>query len=271
MTFLSKENRILLRELVKTDFKLRYQGSLVGHLWSILKPMMLFTIMYFVFIRFLRMDDGTPHNAIGVLFGMVTWNFFSEATNMGMMSIVSRGDLLRKLNFPKAIIVVSAVVGASVNYAINLAVVFVFALINGVSLDLGWLVILPLFIELFILALGLALMLSSLFVKFRDIGPIWEVVLQAGMYATPVIYSLTFFLQRDNALAPVIAKVMMLNPLAQIIQDLRHFIVYDGALRGWDLYGVSWIGVMPYLLPLVVLVVGSAIFQKEAKRFAEIL
>lgn len=271
MTFFSKENRILLREMVKTDFKLRYQGSLIGHLWSILKPMMLFAIMYFVFIRFLRMDDGTPHNAIGVLFGMVTWNFFSEATNMGMMSIVSRGDLLRKLNFPKEIIVLSSVCGAASNYAINLTVVFTFALINGVLPTAKFFVILPLFIELFALALGLALILSTVFVKYRDIGPIWEVLMQAGMYATPVIYSLTYFLERDNPLAPVMAKVMMLNPMAQIIQDIRHFIVYDGALRGWDLYGGSWLGLVAYLIPWVVLVIGYRIFSKNATRFAEIL
>ena len=110
LDFFSQKNRILLREMVKTDFKLRYQGSLIGHLWSILKPLMLFTIMYLVFVRFLRFDDGTPHYAIGLLIGMVTWSFFSEATSMGMMSIVSRGDLLRKLNFSKEIIVISSVV-----------------------------------------------------------------------------------------------------------------------------------------------------------------
>ena len=117
MKFFSKENKILLKEMVKTDFKLRYQGSLIGYLWSILKPMMLFTIMYLVFVRFLRFDDGTPHYAIGLLIGMVTWNFFAEATNMGMLSIVSRGDLLRKLNFSKEIIVISSVVGAAIIYA----------------------------------------------------------------------------------------------------------------------------------------------------------
>ena len=127
MDLFSRKNMILLREMIKTDFKLRYQGSLIGYLWSILKPLLMFTIMYFVFIRFLRFDDGTPHYAIGLLIGMVTWNFFSEATNMGMMSIVSRGDLLRKLNFSKEIIVISSVVGAAINYSINLLVVFIFA------------------------------------------------------------------------------------------------------------------------------------------------
>ncbi len=78
MNLLNKENQILLREMIKTDFKLRYQGSLIGHLWSILKPMLLFTIMYLVFVRFLRFDDGTPHYAVGLLLGMVTWNFLQK-------------------------------------------------------------------------------------------------------------------------------------------------------------------------------------------------
>ena len=268
MDFFNRKNWILLREMIKTDFKLRYQGSLIGHLWSILKPFMLFTIMYLVFVRFLRFDDGTPHYAVGLLLGMVTWTFFTEATNMGMMSIVSRGDLLRKLNFSKSIIILSAVAGAAINYAINLLVVFVFALINGVPLSAGWLIIIPLFVELVLLSTGVSFILATTFVKYRDIGPIWEVVLQAGLYATPIIYSLTFILQRGQVL---IAKIMMLNPLAQIIQDLRHYIVYSGSMRGWDLINNHWIAAIPYVLPLLVFCFGFYIFNKNAKRFAEIL
>lgn len=268
MNFFSKKNRILLREMVKTDFKLRYQGSLIGHLWSILKPLLLFTVMYFVFVRFLKFSDGLPHAAISLLLGMVTWNFFSEATSMGMMSIVSRGDLLRKLNFSKEVIVISSVIGASINYIINLAVVLVFALMSGVSVSLGWLVILPLFIELFILATGIAFILSALFVKYRDIGPIWEVVLQAGMYATPIIYSLTFIIKRGQI---DVAKIMMLNPLAQIIQDLRHFMIYSEHLRGWDLLGYPLLALIPYVIPFLVFIIGYVTFTKTSKKFAEIL
>lgn len=268
MNIFAKEHRILLREMIKTDFKLRYQGSLVGHLWSILKPMLLFSIMYLVFIRFLRIDDGTPHTAIGVLFSMTTWNFFAEATNMGMLSIVSRGDLLRKLNFPKEIIVISAVSGAAINYSINLLVVFAFALVNGISLSANFLILIPLFVELVLLASGIAFILSSLFVKYRDIGPIWEVMMQAGMYGTPIIYSITYLLQKGQA---TIAKLMMLNPLAQIVQDIRHFIVYDGNPRGWDMFGNKAFALIPYLIPLLIFAIGLVIFKKNAKRFAEIL
>ncbi|WP_155970783.1 ABC transporter permease [Streptococcus ruminantium] len=268
MNLLNKENQILLREMVKTDFKLRYQGSLIGHLWSILKPFMMFTIMYLVFVRFLKFDDGTPHYAVSLLLGMVTWNFFTEATNMGMLSIVSRGDLLRKISFPKELIVISSIVGAAINYGINIAVVMLFAIINGVQLDFGILMLIPAFLELIVLATGVALILSSLFVKYRDMGPIWEVVLQAGMYSTPIIYSITYIIQRGHT---GVAKVMMMNPIAQIVQDLRHHIVYDGATISWDIYEAKWMVVIPYVLSILIFVVGYTIFKKNSKKFAEIL
>lgn len=172
------------------------------------------------------------------------------------------------MNFSKEIIVISSVVGASINYAINLIVVFIFAVVNGVPLTVGWLVIFPIFIELFLFSAGIAFLLSTLFVRFRDIGPIWEVVMQAGMYATPIIYSLTFILQRGQE---TVAKLMMINPLAQIIQDLRHYIVYSGSMRGWDLIGNKWIAMIPYLLPIFIFIIGYYIFHKSAKKFAEIL
>ena len=116
--------------------------------------LMMFTIMYLVFVRFLRFDDGTPHYAVGLLLAMIFWGFFTEATNMGMLSIVSRGDLLRKLNFPKQTIVISSVLGAAINFLINLVVVFVFALINHVPIGFNTLVIIPLFIEVLLMAMG---------------------------------------------------------------------------------------------------------------------
>ena len=187
---------------------------------------------------------------------------------MGMMSIVSRGDLLRKLNFSKSIIVFSAIAGAAINYAINLLVVFVFALLNGVSIGLGWFVIIPLFIELILLSTGISFILASSFVKYRDIGPIWEVALQAGLYATPIIYSLTFIIQRGQV---SIAKIMMLNPIAQIVQDLRYYIIYSGSTRGWDLIQNHWLAMVPYLLPILIFIIGYLVFNKQSKRFAEIL
>ena len=268
MNLFNKENQILLREMVKTDFKLRYQGSIIGHLWSILKPFMMFTIMYLVFVQFLKFDDGTPHYAVSLLLGMVTWNFITEATNMGMLSIVARGDLLRKISFPKEIIVISSIIGAAINYGINIAVVMFLAIINGVQLDFGVLMLLPAFVELITFATGLAFILSSFFVKYRDMGPIWELVLQAGMYSTPIIYSITYIIQRGHT---GVAKIMMMNPIAQVVQDLRHHIVFDGATISWDIYDNKWMVAVPYLISIVVFIIGFTIFKKNSKKFAEIL
>ena len=190
---MSLKNWILLKELVKTDFKLRYQGSLMGHLWSILKPLMLFAVMYTVFIYFLRFGGDVPHFAVALLLGMVLWTFFTETTGMGLTSIVGRGDLLRKLSFPSQIIVVSVSINALINLVINLGIVLILGFINGVEISIYALPLIPLLlIELYALALGISFILSTLFVRFRDIGPIWEVFLQAGMYMTPIIYPISF-------------------------------------------------------------------------------
>lgn len=267
MEFFSKKNRILLREMIKTDFKLRYQGSVIGYLWSILKPLMMFAIMYVVFIHFLRLGGDVPHFPVALLLGNVIWSFFAEASNMGMVSIVTRGDLLRKLNFPKEIIVMSAVCGAAINFSINLLVVLIFTVFNGVQFT--WTVVFAplLFVELCLLATGVAFILSTLFVRFRDLAQIWEVFMQAGMYATPIIYSLSFVMDR-NALA---AKLMMLNPLAQIIQDMRYFVIHPANVTVWQVINNKALIAIPYMIPILVFIIGQAVFKKHSKKFAEIL
>ncbi len=268
MDIFSKKNHILLKELIKTDFKLRYQGSVVGYMWSILKPLMMFAIMYMVFVRFLRMGNDVPHFAVALLLGNVIWSFFSEATNMGMVSIVTRGDLLRKLNFSKHIIVLSAICGAMINFAINLVVVLIFGAINGVTVEWRGVIFIPfLFLELFLLAFGIALLLSALFVKFRDLGQIWEVVMQAGLYATPIIYSIGFVREKSE----LAAKLIMLNPLAQIIQDTRYILMDRANIPIWQLSNNWFYIVFPYFVPIVVFVLGLTVFNRSAKRFAEII
>ncbi|MGT2910713.1 ABC transporter permease [Streptococcus cameli] len=268
MDLFSKKNRILLKEMIKTDFKLRYQGSVIGYLWSILKPLMMFAIMYVVFVRFLPLGNGVPHWAVALLLGNVIWAFFSEATNMGMVSIVTRGDLLRKLSFSKHIIVLSAICGAMINLTINLFVVLIFAMINGVQVSWTHVIFVPLlFIELFIFAFGIALILSTLFVKFRDLGQIWEVIMQAGMYATPIIYPITLITDRSM----FAAKLIMLNPVTQIIQDARYILIDRGNVPIWQISYHWWYIVIPYLLPFVVLAIGLFVFNRSSKRFAEIL
>lgn len=260
---------ILLRELVKTDFKLRYQGSMLGMAWSVLKPLMLFAVMYVVFVRFLRFGAGIPHFAVSLLLAQTLWAFFQEATSQGMQAIVGRGDLLRKLKFPKYIVVVSSTVSALINLVISLFVVLIFMIVNGVEFRPTILLFPLVVVELYIFALGIAFLLSTMFVRFRDIGHIWDVIMQAWFYATPIIYPLT---QLINVGWLSVAKlVLMLNPIAQIIQDARYLVVTTQTETIWGLVGQQcWLlKLIPLLIIAIVLLVGVTVFWRRSPYFAE--
>lgn len=260
---------ILLRELVKTDFKLRYQGSMLGMAWSVLKPLMLFAVMYVVFVRFLRFGAGIPHFAVSLLLAQTLWAFFQEATSQGMQAIVGRGDLLRKLKFPKYIVVVSSTVSALINLVISLFVVLIFMIVNGVEFRPTILLFPLVVVELYIFALGIAFLLSTMFVRFRDIGHIWDVIMQAWFYATPIIYPLT---QLINVGWLSVAKlVLMLNPIAQIIQDARYLAVTTQTETIWGLVGQQcWLlKLIPLLIIAIVLLVGVTVFRRRSPYFAE--
>lgn len=256
----------LLKELVKTDFKLRYQGSILGILWSVLKPLALFLVMYVVFVRFLKFTDGTKTYPISLLLGISLWGFFNEATSVGMRSIVDRGDLLRKINFPKSIIVLSTTTGSLISLAINILVVIVFAICTGVKFT-WWTLLVPLgILELYAISIGLSFILSTLYVRFRDIGHIWDVVMQAMFYATPIIYPITVVMG-DHLTT---AKIMMLSPVAQSIQDVRHnLIAPDTTITTWSMIGSWWITIVPVVLTILLLIIGIAYFNKNSKNFAE--
>ncbi len=262
---LSKKNRALLRELVVTDFKLRYQGSVLGYVWSLLRPLMLFLILYVVFVKFLKLDYGIPHNLVAVylLLGIVLWNFFAEMTSQSLSAIVSRGDLIRKIRIPRWIIIVSSSFSALINFGLNLIVVAVFMVVSGMNI-LSTSVLLPfILIEVYILALGCSLFLSAAYVKFRDVGYIWEVVLQLMFYVTPLLYPLS----RITNVA--FQKLLLLNPMAQSVQDARHALVSHDIVTTHAIYAGSWLALLPYLLPVLVLIGGLLYFKKEAKYFAE--
>lgn len=265
---ISKRNRVLLYQLVKTDFKLRYQGSFLGILWSVLKPLMIFAVMYTVFVHFLKVTDGTPTYPIVLLLGISLWQFFTEATSVGMQSIFVRGDLIRKINFPKHIIVMSSMISALISLAINLAVVCLFALFARVDLTWNILLVPISILQLFALAFGLALFLSAFYIKFRDIGHIYEVILQIIFYAMPIIYPLSMVANRTVLGIPV-QKLLLLNPIAQTIQDVRHNLVAPTTTpTAWTTMN-SWIIFIPIILTGVIIVGGLIYFNKNSKYFAE--
>lgn len=260
----NRQNRILLRELVVTDFKLRYQGSALGYLWSVLKPLFLFAILYVVFDKFLNLGRDIEHFPVYLLTGVVLWSFFTEATVQGLNSIIKRGGLIRKINFPKYIIVLSGTVSALINLLINFAVVSVFILFNNVELSWQALLVIPLILEVYIFALAIAFLLAALNTKYRDIGYLWEIILQAAFYATPIIYPM----QRVLGSGLDIVGYILVNPVAQVIQDVRHVLITSDSITIWQLLP-GWPTIMPLVIILVVAVPGAYYFKKNSKYFAE--
>lgn len=264
---MSRRNRILLRELVVTDFKLRYQGSVLGYVWSLLKPLMLFAIMFVVFVHFLRFGAGIPHFAVSLLLGLVLWTFFTESTNQGMQAIVGRGDLIRKINFPKYIIVISGTISALINLGLNLLVVFVFMLFDGVNF--GWsLLLFP--ITLFIIyafSLGLAFFLAAAYVKYRDISHLWEVFLQGLFYATPIIYPLQMVVEVGGQMA---AQMLMLSPVAVLFQQARAQVVgYENMITANQVFSNPLYLTFPYIVIVCVIIFATVYFKNNQKYFAE--
>ncbi len=253
---------ILLRELVVTDFKLRYQGSFLGYLWSLLRPLGLFIILYLVFVRFLKFGSDIPNFPIYLLLGIILWNYFADVTNGGIGAIVGRGDLLRKLNFPKYVIVLAGSFSALINLVINLGVVFAFMLIKHVDFHLSGLLAPIVIFELFLFSLALAFFLSALFVRLRDINYVWEVFMQGAFYATPVIYPVTM-------LPASAAKILLLNPVAQMIQDLRYMLVTTKTPTISSIYGNNWIRLVPVAIVIFFTIMAVWYFRKNSPKFAE--
>lgn len=258
---------ILLRELVITDFKLRYQGSFLGYLWALLRPMFLFAILYIFFVEILHIGKEIEHWGIALLLGIVLWNFFSEVVNQGLKSIVNSGGIIRKINFPKYIIVVSTSLSAVINLLINLVVVAIFAVIDHVTLSWGMLLI-PLFIvELYVFALGLAFLLSTINVKFRDIGYIWEVASQALFYGSAIMFPINRVLAMHHG--HEVALVLLVNPLAQAIQDARYFGVTQGVATTSTLTSNILIIAAPFVIAIMTFIIGALYFRKRSPYFAE--
>ena len=247
--------------MVSTDFKVRYQGSVLGYIWSLLKPLLLFAILYIVFTYIIPLGKGIAHYPVYLLTGVVLWSFFTEATTIGASSVVARGDLIRKISIPRYLVVVSSSLSALINLSLSLVVIFVFAIVNGVTPTFGWLMIFPVIIELFVFSLGISFLLSAMYVKYRDITYIWEIFLQAGFYATPIIYPLTS--------APVeLHKWFFMNPMAQIIQDARYVIVTNTSITIWSTVHSAMI-LVPFLIIAAFVIGGGIYFKRRSKYFAE--
>lgn len=255
-------NTSLIRELVVSEFKLKYQNSVLGYLWSLLRPLMMFGVLYVVFTKVIRIGTDVPFYPVYLLLGLVIWTFFVEATNNGMNAITGRGDLVRKVSIPKYTIVVSTTLSAFVNFSLNLIVVIIFMVFNRVPVSFDALLFIPLAVEMFIFSLGLAFFLSAVFVKYRDIGHMWEVILQVLFYATPIIY--TF-----NIVPSQFAKLVSISPLTQIIQDARAALITPETLTVAGVFDNPYFRLVPIFISVAMLVLGVVYFQSQSYKFAE--
>jgi ABC-2 type transport system permease protein len=254
----------ILRVIAGTEYKLKYQGSALGYVWSVIKPLALFSLLYVVFGRLFNLVEVSEYYPLALLIGIVLFSFFSDATSLGMTSIVANASLVRRLAFPRAIVPASATLTAAITFGVNIVVVAGFVAWRGITPRLDWLLIVPLLLELYLVVVGVSLILATVFVFLRDIGQVWELALQLLFYASPVIYPIGF-------LPPWARDIAFLNPLTQILQDLRALVLYpdlpSNKITAAD--ALSTGRLLPIAIAAGILIGGLLLFRRYEPRFAE--
>ena len=250
--------------LAVMEFKLRFFGSVLGYFWQLMRPLMLFGILYAVFTQFVKLGEGVDYYPAILLTGIVLYTFFADATSGSVTAVLDRENLVRKIEFPRLVVPLSVITLAYFNLALNLTAVLVFVLITGVDPRLEWLALPLMLFPLGAFAGGLAMLLSALYVRFRDLQPIWEVVVQIAFYASPILYVIeilpTLTLQH---------LVIWLNPLATILVQARHSLIDENAPNSWDAAGGAEYLLIPAAIVIAFLVLGFWVFNREAPRIAE--
>jgi ABC-2 type transport system permease protein len=249
--------------LTATEFKLRYFGSVLGYLWTILRPLMLFGVLYVVFTEIVRFGKDVPHYPVVLLAAIVVFNFFSEATSGGLMSLVQRENLLRKVAFPRAAVPVAVSLTAAANLGLGIVVVAIFALIDGVEPSVTWFGCIFAVMVIVVLATAVSVLLATLFVRFRDVRPIWEVALQLLFWGAPIIYTIESV---DN---DTFRHLMMCNPLAALIQQSRHWLVESSTESAAAAIGGGVRLLIPFAIFVVLVAVSVWAFRRADPHMAE--
>ena len=248
--------------MVRTDFKLRYQGSVLGYVWSLLRPLLLSGTLYIIFAKVFGLSKGIPHYGAYLLLGIMCWTFFVEVTTGGIGSIVAKGDLIRKISIPRYLPVLSSSVSAFINFCLNFIVLSVIMAVTGVDIQWKFVILIPfLVLELYIFALSLAFLLSAAYVKFRDITFIWEVLMQMLFYLTPILVPIALLTRYS------FGKYLLVSPIAQVIQDMRNILITTHEPGTWAVLGK--LGLVSFLIIALTLWTSIWYFRKEAKYFAE--
>ena len=248
--------------LAATDFKLRFFGSALGYLWSLVKPLMLFGVLYVVFTEIIRFGGDVEHYPVYLLSSIVLFTLFSETTTGGVTSLLDRENLLRKIRFPRLVIPLAVALHALFNVGLNLVVVLIFVLASGIEPRVDWLQLPFLIAFLATFATGITMLLSALYVRYRDVEPIWEVAVQLLFYASPVLYVITFVPESVRELAAM-------NPIAVVLTQTRHALIDPDAPTAVEVMGGWPAALVPLAIVAAVFAVGFWVFARETPRIAE--
>lgn len=242
-----------------TDFKIKYDNSILGYMWSLLKPLLMFGTLYLVFSVFIRWN--VENYRLYLLLGIILWNFLSEVTLNSMILLEDKASILKKIYFPRWIIVVASSLTSLLTLLLNIGVFFLFFIFSGTRFQISALYLVVYLVELYIFVLGLALLLCSVFPKFRDIHHIWEVFVQLGFWATPIIYPISIVPKKYYML-------IFLNPVARIIQGCREALMGPNS----EFLGFGFTNhIIITFVAACFFVVGLAMFNKFSRSFAEVL
>ncbi len=248
--------------LATTDFKLNYLGTAFGYLWSLMRPLALFAVLYTVFSQILNLGAGIPHYPALLLFNVMLYSFFNESATRAVACIPANEHIVRKTQFPRLVIPLSIVLTGVFNLCLNLVVVFAFLLATGVPPTWTWLG-LPLIVAvLVILTVGTATLLSVLFVRFRDVAQIWSVLALAIFYASPILYPV-------ERVPSSLTWLLCINPFAPIANGVRRLLVDPDAPSNVSAAGSVFGIIGPVLVVLVVCGLGIWVFTRAAPRVAE--
>jgi ABC-2 type transport system permease protein len=247
--------------LAVTDFKLRFYGSVLGYVWTLARPFLFFGVIYLVFSEIAGLDANVKNYGVYILFGLVLFQFFGETTGNCVRCLATRESLLRKMRFPRLVIPLSVVMTAILNLAGTLAAALIFAIAAGVYPTWSWLGLPVIIVLVGVFATGLGLLLSALFVRYRDVAPIWEVASQMLFYVSPILYVTTLVPEQYR-------EVYLMNPLATLLTEMRAAVVDPSAPHAWDLGGPVAMLVAAAVVVIAV-VLGLYAFNRQAPRIAE--
>ena len=256
---------VLTRALAVTDFKLRFYGSVLGYLWSLMRPFLLFGILFLVFAIVLNFGDDLAYYPAALLLGIVMHSFINEAMTGAVPSLVTRENLVRKIDFPRLAVPLAAVTTAAFSLITNLFPVFVFLFALGGGVSVSWIELPILLACLVFFTTGACMLASATYVRYRDVQPITDVVLQALFYATPIFWSVNTLVDKPHWVQVVVFS----NPFAAILEQARHSVIsskYPSA--AYAIGGAEYL-VIPVAISVGLFAFGYRVFAKQAPRVAE--